>query len=277
MRLLSTARRFLFMEGHKMLDFTKRWGFFKKKEPAAVSTIEPLGYPLVYVPESPFRMGTIPDGIRKTDHEEPQREVTLDAFYIGKLPVTNAQYAQFLESAKHYPPYFHDNPRFNESDCPVVGISWYDTLAFLGWLNELTGESYRLPTEAEWEKAARGTDGRMYPWGDEWDHSKGNFGEVRLKRTTPVGSYPQGVSPYGCYDMGGNVYEWCSDWFHPEAYKKSPAQNPQGPIDGRRKVIRGGSWVPRGEFAARCANRAAYAPTELVHNVGFRIVRSVQK
>ena len=238
------------------------------------ATIDAIDYPLVYVPEGSFLMGTIPTEFRKTDHEEPQREVVLAAFYIGKLPLTNAQYSQFLAEKEGYPPHFHDNPRFNASDCPIVGVSWYDTLAFLDWLNELTGKSYRLPTEAEWEKAARGADGRIYPWGNEWDASKGNFGEIRLKRTTPVGSYPSGVSPYGCLDMGGNVYEWCSDWFHPETYKYAPPNNPHGAADGRRKVIRGGSWVPRGEFAARCANRAAYEPTQRVHNVGFRIVSS---
>ena len=237
-------------------------------------TIDEIDYPLVYVPAGPFLMGTVPTPFRKTDHEEPQREVTLDAFYIGKLPVTNTQYSRFLEAKGGYPPRFQDNPRFNASDCPVVGVSWYDAVAYLTWLNELTDRSYRLPTEAEWEKASRGTDGRIYPWGNEWDVSKGNFGELRLKRTTPVGNYPTGVSPYGCLDMGGNVYEWCSDWFHPETYKYSPTNNPGGAADGRRKVIRGGSWVPRGEFAARCANRAAYEPVQKVHNVGFRIVVS---
>ena len=219
-------------------------------------------------------MGTIPTPFRKTDHEEPQREVTLDAFHIGKLPLTNAQYSQFLEATEQNPPHFHTDSRFNASDGPVVGVSWHDAVEFLMWINERSGNSYRLPTEAEWEKASRGTDGRIYPWGNEWDVSKGNFGELRLKRTTPVGSYPTGVSPYGCLDMGGNVYEWCHDWFHPETYKYSPAVNPGGASDGRRKVIRGGSWVPRGEFAARCANRAAYDPTVRVHNVGFRIAIS---
>ena len=237
-------------------------------------TVDEIGYPLVYVPSGSFLMGTVPTPYRKTDHEEPQREVTLDAFYIGKLPVTNTQYSRFLEAKGGHSPRFHDDPRFNAPDCPVVGVSWYDALGYLTWLNELTNRSYRLPTEAEWEKASRGTDGRIYPWGDVWDVSNGNFGEIRLKRTTPVGSYPGGVSPYGCLDMGGNVYEWCNDWFHPETYKYSPAVNPGGAADGRRKVIRGGSWVPRGEFAARCANRAAYEPTEKVHNVGLRIVIS---
>ena len=236
--------------------------------------IEQIDSPMVEVPEGPFLMGTIPTGLRKTDHEEPQREVVLDAFYIGKYLVTNAQYSQFVEATGHSHPQFHADSRFNAPDYPVVGVTWYDTQAFLAWLEELAGESYRLPTEAEWEKGARGTDGRHYPWGDEWESSKANTSESRFKRLTPVGSYLEGVSVYGCYDVAGNVYEWCSDWFHAETYKHAPATNPQGAMHGRRKVIRGGSWVARGEFAARCANRAAYEPIQAVHNVGFRIVKS---
>jgi len=229
----------------------------------------------VCVPEGPFLMGTIPTELRKTDHEEPQREVTLDAYYIGKYFVTNAQYTQFTEAAEHHLPSFHADFRFNGSNCPVVGVSWHAVQAFLEWLNEITDESFRLPTEAEWEKAARGRDGREYPWGDEWDASKANTSESRFKHLTPVGNYSHGVSPYGCYDMGGNAYDWCNDWFHPQTYQYSPAVKPQGAIDGRRKVVRGGSWVARGQVAARCANRAAYEPIQTPHNVSFRIVKSV--
>ncbi|MCZ6676090.1 MAG: SUMF1/EgtB/PvdO family nonheme iron enzyme [Candidatus Poribacteria bacterium] len=236
--------------------------------------IEPLNYPLVYVPEGPFIMGTLPTGLRKTDHEEPQREVTLDAYHIGKYLVTNAQYAQFVEATGYYPPRFHTDSRFNAPDCPVVGVSWHDAQAFLDWLNGLRNTAYRLLTEAEWEKAARGVDGREYPWGNEWAPAKANTSESRLKRLTPIGSYPDGISPCGCYDMAGNVYEWCVDWFHPQTYRYAPAQNPQGPVEGRRKVVRGGAWVGRGEFAARCANRAAYEPIEAPHCVGIRIVSS---
>ena len=235
--------------------------------------IEQINYSLVKVPDGQFLMGTIPTGLRKSDHEEPQREVTLDAYYIGKFHVTNAQYLQFVEATRYPLPQFHADPRFNPPDCPVVGVTWYDAEAFLAWIEQSTGEAYRLPTEAEWEKAARGNDGREYPWGDAWESSKANTSESRIKRLTPVGSFPDGVSVYGCYDAAGNAYEWCSDWFHPETYKHAPAVNPQGPVSGRRKVIRGGSWVARGEFAARCANRAAYEPIQSVHNVGFRIVK----
>ena len=138
-------------------------------------TIDPLNYPLVYIPEGSFVMGTLPTGLRKTDHEEPQRTVMLNAYHIGKFPVTHAQYMQFVEDSGHYPPRFHADPRFNAPDCPVVGVSWHDAQAFLGYLSELTDEAYRLPTEAEWEKAARGTDGREYPWGKRMGPIKNEF------------------------------------------------------------------------------------------------------
>ena len=233
--------------------------------------IEVLNYPLTQIPSGPFTMGTLPTGLRKTDPEEPQRSVTLNAYAIGTYHVTNAQYAQFVEDTDYPAPLFLGDERFNGAACPVVGISWHDVENFLEWLRAITGEAYRLPTEAEWEKAARGTDAREYPWGNDWTLGKANTSEARLKRLTPVGSYPEGVSPYGCHDMAGNAYSWCSDWFHAQTYQYSPNENPQGAVEGRRKVIRGGSWVARGEFAARCANRAAYEPIRAVHNVSFRI------
>ena len=237
--------------------------------------IKALNYPLVEIPAGPFTMGTYPTGLRKTDPEEPQRSVTLDAYAIGIYHVTNMQYAQFVEATGYRQPLYWGDDRFNSADFPVVGVSWYDAINLLEWLSSATGETYRLPTEAEWEKAARGTDGREYPWGNVWDASKANTSESRLKKLTPVGSYPDGISPFGCYDMAGNAYGWCSDWFHIDTYKYSPADNPMGAVEGRRKVIRGGSWLPRGEFAARCANRAAHEPIRAVHNVGFRIAIDV--
>lgn len=233
--------------------------------------IEQLNYKLVEIPAGPFTMGTYPDGLRKTDPEEPQRSVTLDAYAIGIYHITNAQYIQYINATGYRQPVYLEDERFNAPDYPVVGVSWYDTINFLEWIMNITGLTYRLPSEAEWEKTARGTDGREYPWGNEWDATKANTSESKLKRLTPVGSYPEGISPFGCYDMGGNAYDWCSDWFHAETYKHSPAENPMGAVEGRRKVIRGGSWLPRGKFAARCANRAAYEPIRTVHNVGFRI------
>ena len=237
--------------------------------------IETLNYPLVHIPAGEFTMGTIPTGLRKTDPEEPQRSVLLDAYAIGTYQVTNAQYAQFVDATGYTPPKFCGEPHLNALNFPVVGVSWQDAMNFLEWLNTLENAEYRLPTEAEWEKAARGIDGREYPWGDVWDASRANTSESGNKQLMPVGSYPDGVSPYGCYNMAGNAYDWCSDWFHMETYKYSPAENPLGPDEGRRKVIRGGSWIARGEFAARCPNRAAYEPIQAIHSVSFRIAMDV--
>ena len=233
--------------------------------------IETLDYPLIHIPAGAFTMGTIPTGMRKTDPEEPQRNVQLDAYAIGTYQITNAQYAQFLEANGYAPPEFWDDERFNAPDFPVVGVSWHDVTHFLAWLGTLENMAYRLPSEAEWEKAARGHDAREYPWGDVWDASRANTSESGNKQLLPVGSYPSGVSPYGCYDMAGNAYDWCFDWFHMEAYKYSSDENPLGASEGRRKVIRGGSWIARGEYAARCANRAACEPIRGLHSVGFRV------
>ena len=211
--------------------------------------IETLDYPLIHIPAGAFTMGTIPTGMRKTDPEEPQRTVTLDAYAIGAYQVTNAQYARFVEATEYAQPPFWDDERLNAPDFPVVGVSWYDAVNFLEWLGALEDVAYRLPSEAEWEKAARGTHAWEYPRGDTWDASRANTSESGNKRLMPVGSYPSGVSPYGCYDMAGNAYDWCFDWFHAETYKYSPAENPLGASEGRRKVIRGGSWIARGEFA----------------------------
>ena len=233
--------------------------------------IERLKYPLIHIPAGAFIMGTIPTEWRKTDPEEPQRNVLLDAYAIGTYQVTNAQYAQFVEETGYPQPLFSDDAHLNAPEFPVVGVSWHDVINFLAWLSEREGVEYRLPSEAEWEKAARGTAAREYPWGDMWDARRANTSESGNKRLMPVGSYPSGVSPYGCYDMAGNAYDWCFDWFHMETYKYSPAENPLGASEGRRKVIRGGAWIARGEFAARCANRAAYEPIRGIHSVGFRI------
>ncbi len=233
--------------------------------------IKVINYTLVEIPAGPFTMGTYPMGLRKTDPEEPQRSVTLDGFGIGIYHVTNSQYAKFVDDTGYQQSIYWQDERFNSEDCPVVGVSWYDVQNFFLWLNNITGKEYRLPTEAEWEKAARGTDGREYPWGNIWDATKANTAEAQLKKTGPVGEYPDGKSPFGCYDMAGNAYDWCSDWFHIDTYKYSPPENPMGAVEGRRKVIRGGSWQPVGEFAARCANRAASEPIRASHNIGFRI------
>jgi formylglycine-generating enzyme required for sulfatase activity len=206
--------------------------------------------------------------------EAPQHTVYLDAYYIDRYEVTNAQYRKFVEEAVYREPRYWDSGgrrhRFELPDQPVIGVSWDDAVAYAEWAGK------RLPTEAEWEKAARGTDGRRYPWGDVFDSDQCNAHLRRSLGTQPVGSYPSGASPYGLLDMAGNVWEWCADWYGSDYYTKSPYKNPQGPQTGDERVLRGGAWWVRMPAAeTRCTYRGGNAPTECHSNFGFRLVKDV--
>jgi formylglycine-generating enzyme required for sulfatase activity len=242
---------------------------------------------MVKVEAGEFIRGT--DWEKAYNDEKPPRKIYLDVFEIGKYPVTNEEYRKFVETDgyknKDYwteegwkwkekkkiiePAYWHDR-RWNGANFPVVGVSWYEASAYASWLSGKTGEKYRLPTEAEWEKAARGTDGRMYPCGEDIDKNKCNFDKTGLGRTSPVGIFPGSESPYGCVDMAGNVYDWCADWFDEKYYKKGPTKNPGGPKDGSFRVIRGGSW---GNVAGLCraSARSPDVPAIRDRYVGFRL------
>jgi formylglycine-generating enzyme required for sulfatase activity len=198
--------------------------------------------------------------------ESPRHRVHLDAFYIDRYEITNAQYQRFVDATTRRKPVVPD-PAFAGPTQPVGGVTWNDADAYCKWAGK------RLPTEAEWEKAARGPEGRRYPWGDEWDERRAN-GNRRLTRTAPVGSYPDGASPYGIHDMAGNVWEWVADWYGSDAYGRfGRTQNPTGPRTGDRKVLRGGSAFD-GPDALRSASRLAYLPTDQDGNVGFRCAKS---
>jgi formylglycine-generating enzyme required for sulfatase activity len=247
----------------------------------------------VLVPAGPFPMGSTEDNRQADNNERPQHQVVLDAFRIGRYPVTNAQYAGFIERKGYekqdywtkdgwvwregesitQPGYWED-PRWNQPDHPVVGISWYEAVAYCRWLSQATGQEFRLPTEAEWEKAARGEHGREWPWGNEFDLQKANTLETGLQRTTPVGQYsPACDSPYGAADMAGNVWEWCQDWFAGDYYQRSPSENPPGPKKGVIRVLRGGSWYNNVDIA-RCACRGGSYPDSRRDYLGFRVVTS---
>ncbi len=219
------------------------------------------GAEMVLVPAGEFWMGS-----DDFPQEKPRHRVYLDAYSIDKYEVTNSLYKRFMEATGRKAPDYWNDSTWNGPTQPVVGVSWHDAEAYCRWAGK------RLPTEAEWEKAARGTDGRRYPWGDQWDSSRANSGESKIGKTVPVGSYPGGVSPYGAHDLAGNVWEWVADWYDADYYKQSPVRNPTGPASGRDKVLRGGSWfkIP---VMLRSAYRDHLWPDYWSKEFGFRCAR----
>lgn len=205
------------------------------------------------------------------DDERPLHFVYTSGFFIDKYEVSNAQYEEFLRSTGHPEPKFLEDKRFSKPDHPVVGVNWYDAMSYAKW------KGGRLPTEAEWEKAARGIDARPYPWGKKFD--KGFFfyfvnifgQDDNYPFTAPVSYYQSGISPYGVFNMSGNVWEWCLDWYAKNYYRFSPEMNPEGPEPTRMKVLRGGSWV-NGIEGVRVTRRARNEPEIKNEIIGFRTV-----
>ena len=216
-----------------------------------------------------FLMGITDDDTKYPD-ENPQHNVTLDEYLIGKYDVTNAQYAVYAKAKGLR----WSMPQGKENH-PVVSVSWNDAVAFCAWASQFTGRKVTLPTEAQWEKAARGTDGRIYPWGNEAPNANlANF-SMNVKDTTEVGKYsPAGDSPYGLSDMAGNVWQWIADWYSETYYASSPASNPQGPTKGQYRALRGGSWDDS-SIGIRTTYRGSYFPNNRLVNFGFRVVVSV--
>jgi len=228
---------------------------------------------LVSVPAGEFLMGSTDADEYARGDEKPQHKVTLSDYLIGRYEVTNAQYGLFartrraglLSGGKVNDPNW-SMPSGKENH-PVVQVSWDDALAFCAWASQVTGLNVKLPTEAQWEKAARGTDGRIFPWGNEaLDKTRANVG---TSGTTPVGSFSPGDSPYGLADMAGNVWQWTADWYSDTYYASSPASNPQGPTTGEFRVMRGGGWNYL--FSARAAYRWV-GPSGRLDRGGFRVV-----
>jgi len=225
---------------------------------------------LMRVPAGEFWMGS-QDMERGADYsEKPAHPVRLDEYWIGKFPVTNRQFQAYFQQSGQPEGWSFEK---GKEQHPAVNVSWDDAAAFCAWASKISGQKLRLPTEAEWEKAARGTDRRIYPWGNEPpDKTLANFDQI-FKGTTPVGKFsPQGDSPYGCADMAGNVWEWVADWFGETYYKDSPKSNPTGPAKGEWRVLRGGSWYI-GARNLRAAIRGRDIPDLRDVNGGFRCAR----
>jgi toxoflavin biosynthesis protein ToxD len=234
----------------------------------------PIRMECVGVPAGEFLMGSDLTRDREAARcEQLQHRVFVEEFYIGVYPVTNTQYAAFVKSVGHpAPSLWHDGgfPPGTE-EYPVVQSSWHDARAFCTWLGEAAGKSFRLPTEAEWEKAARGTDGRLYPWGDRRPtHALCNH-DMLVGAPTPVDHYPKNVSPYGVCDLAGNVGEWTSSLYRPYPYHAADGREDPG-ADGLR-IVRGGAFGLTA-WNARCACRLRYAPDRRSEHGGFRVVVS---
>jgi len=233
---------------------------------------------MVLIPAGKFLLGTSDKQLavwligHPTDQREwftgelPQRTLDLDAFYLYTTAVTVAQYRKFCQATKRLMP---AEPSWKWQDThPIVNVSWEDAKAYADWAGAA------LPTEAQWEKAARGTDGRIYPWGNDWDATKCSnsvgAGDNGPAATSPVGSFPTGASPYGCLDMAGNVWEWCADWYSENYYTNAPAKNPIGPTTGTSRVLHGGSWGIDEQRAFRTAFRFSDIPLGRSYDFGFR-------
>ena len=270
-------------------DVTREWTAEGKKI-AAERVKLPAKDEMVRIPAGWFLMGSDKKVDRSAYQPEfPQRKVYLDAYDIDKYEVTTVQYLKFVLATDRPPllDWQYDGGNFQASMAshPVMHVSWHDADAYCKWAGK------RLPTSAEWEKAARGEDGRIYPWGNQpAGLSRANFGRTGLSgpvRDRPerlllyppiisVDKYENAVSPYGVYQMSGNVAEWTADWYDPNYYKAAPDRNPKGPERGTQKAFRGGGWVDSTP-SVRPAQRNGADPTMKMNWLGFRCARDMRE
>jgi formylglycine-generating enzyme required for sulfatase activity len=203
------------------------------------------------------------------DNERPVHRVWLDAFCLAACQVTNAEYAKFLEATGVPAPPSWQRNNFENPQQPVASVSWFEASSYCQWLRKITGNNYRLPTEAEWERAARGgMEGKLFPWGDEPPQSRPDYEKRWKDGPEPVARYQPNA--FGLYDICDNVHEWCSDWYQADYYFLSPDRNPQGPETGARRASRGGSWRHHIKVA-RCAARSSIPPEFQYADYGFRV------
>lgn len=257
---------------------------------------------LALIPSGEFLMGS-DDG---DEDERPAHRVHVEEFNIGVQPVTHAEYARFVQETGHRVPAVYElplvvtagghererayratgqsyiwldsEPPKDRLDHPVTLVRWDDALAYCAWLSNASGRIVRLPTEAEWEKAARGgLEGKRYPWGDRLDHNMANFladpAQKAAHGTTPCRAYP--ANGYGLYDTIGNVWEWVQDWYDPAYFATSPADSPQGPRTGHLRIVRGGSWLVTDVRMLSCSHRHKVPADTYSYTIGFRIACEV--
>jgi formylglycine-generating enzyme required for sulfatase activity len=241
-------------------------------------------------------MITIPAGEFLMGEGVEQHDLFLPDYQLGKYPVTNAEYARFIEAGgyqdksfwteagwqevgqKQTEPRYWQDARFNKPNQPAIGLSWYECVAYCRWFSTETGQLFRLPTEAEWEKGARGVDGRVFPWGNEFEASRLNArsGDQHVCTITPVGIYPTGVSPFGLFDCVGNMWEWCTTrWKKPFPYEASQDEWKAEYLEGQNlRVLRGGSWNYKAEVT-RCGYRFKFQPYGWTGRGSYRVVSQI--
>lgn len=254
------------------------------EEPSITVTTRGISGPpgMVYVPAGWFWMGCRPTDTQCSDAEMPYHKVYLRAYYIDRNDVTVDEYKACMKSGGCTFPHWNycwtwthgkdwhktaTGSDFIKGNHPIVCVDWSQANAYCRWANK------ELPTEAQWEKAARGTDGRIYPWGNIWDASKACY---KRSSTCAVGTYPQGASPYGALDMAGNVWDWCSDWYSGNYYGKSPDHDPRGPVKSVMRALRGGAWNSSYPSALRTSRRNDEMPGYWRNDYGFRCVRTAR-
>ena len=230
--------------------------------------IEPV---MVRIPEGWFGMGCASG----RDDEKPVHRVWVDAFELAAYQVSNAEYGCFVAATHAVPPPNWNDPNFNDPTMPVTAVSWHEAAAYCAWLSAATGKCYRLPSEAEWERAARGgAESLLYPWGDALPEMVPDYAKRWKLGPEPVGLYAPNA--YGLYNLGDNVHEWCADWYDASYYGHAPERNPSGPADGSRRASRGGSWRHHIKVT-RTAARSSIPPELQYADYGFRIARSLGK
>jgi formylglycine-generating enzyme required for sulfatase activity len=267
----------------------------KPSSPAIIEIAPGVTMEFVEVPAGNFLMGSSDADPDAEADEKPQHELHLPTYWIGKTPVTNKQFRPFVEGdgysnpdywtkdgwqeKNRVQPYYWRDKKWNGAEYPVVGIAWYEAMAYVAWLRTRTGDDCRLPTEAEWEKAARGTDGRIYPWGSVWEEGRCNYargglmGIFAAQQTSPVGKFVNGASPYGALDMVGNVWEWTRSEFRDYPYDADDGRENVDALAGKWFTLRGGSWY-WDRTGVRCAARYRGFPGGSGSDGGCRVLFS---